>query len=73
MQINRIPAGWGDDQLAALNELDDWRDAVTLIKDVATALGDTSPEATRVRADVLAEARAVWDRIKTFPPAPPAP
>lgn len=67
MIVQRVPAGWAPEQLAALNELAGYAEALTLVNQVLNATGDTTPEAAKVKADLVTEARTVWARVKTYP------
>lgn len=68
MTIQRVPIGWSEEQLRALNELDEYVSAYTLIVNVISATGDNSIEANRIKADLLNETRGVWNQVKTFTP-----
>lgn len=72
MSLNRLPAGWSNDRLTALNELAEALAAFEVVGRVIQAAGETlNPAAREVQADLFAVVRDAWDRVKPPPPAEP--
>lgn len=66
--MNRLPTGWTPEQLAAFNDLRDAVEAHQLVAQLMQAAGDSSPLATRLRAELLAHARTMWQHLKDVTP-----